>query len=81
VLRVRGRRAARTRQGRKPEGQRPPVTIQPAPPFEPDLDAICWIEDPYHGPSRPRRLTCWLVFWRPCPHRLAYDRAVGQAGL
>jgi hypothetical protein len=49
-----------------------PVT---PPPYKPDLDAISWIEDPCHGPSRPRRLTCWLIFWRPCPHRLAYDRA------
>jgi hypothetical protein len=39
------------------------------PPYEPVLDAIRWIEDYAHGPSRPRRLTCWLIFWRPCPHQ------------
>ena len=45
------------------------MTPPAPPPYEPDLDAIRWIEDPAHGPSRPRRLTCWLIFWRPCPHR------------
>lgn len=39
------------------------------PPFDPVLDAVRWIEDPWHGPSRPRRWSCWLVFWRRCPHR------------
>lgn len=41
------------------------------PPFRPDLDVIRWIEDPCHGPSRPRTLACWIAFfrWRPCPHQ------------
>jgi hypothetical protein len=35
------------------------------PPFKPDLDAIRWLEDPCHGPSRPKTWRCWLS----CPHR------------
>jgi hypothetical protein len=55
---------------RSPEGN-PPAP----PPYEPDLDVLCWIEDPWHGPSRPRRLTCSLIFWRKCPHRLLAEGA------
>jgi hypothetical protein len=43
------------------------------PPYDPDLDAIRWIEDPWHGPSRPKMWRCWLLFWRKCPHRLAAE--------
>jgi hypothetical protein len=46
-----------------------PMTVHQPPPYEPELDVIRWIEDFDHGPSRPRRLTCWLIFWRPCPHQ------------
>lgn len=45
------------------------MTPEAPPPYEPVLDAIRWIEDYAHGPSRPRRLTCSLIFWRPCPHQ------------
>lgn len=40
---------------------------RPDPPsYAPDLDAIRWIEDPWHGPSRPKTWKCRLWF---CPHR------------
>lgn len=39
------------------------------PPYAPRRDAIAWIEDPGHGPSRPKTWRCRLVFWRRCPHR------------
>ena len=39
------------------------------PPCKPDLDLIGWMEDPGHGPSRPRTWRCTLTFWRPCEHR------------
>ena len=39
------------------------------PPCKPDLDVIGWMEDPGHGPSRPRAWRCTLTFWRPCEHR------------
>ena len=35
------------------------------PPYKPNLDAIGWIEDPDHGPSRPRT---WRCLWA-CPHK------------
>jgi hypothetical protein len=40
------------------------------PPYDPDLDAICYIEDPHHDPSRPRSWRCtWLqLTGRKCPH-------------
>jgi hypothetical protein len=50
------------------------------PPFDPFLDAIRWVEDPRHGPSRPKRMSCWLFFWRPCPHRVAVDQAAAVVG-
>jgi hypothetical protein len=39
----------------------------PPPPYAPDLDLISWIEDPDHGPSRPRSWRCWFN----CPHKRA----------
>ena len=36
------------------------------PPFAPVADAIRWLEDSYHGPSRPRTWRCVLG---RCPHR------------
>lgn len=41
----------------------------PPPPYSPDLEMICYIEDPWHGPSQPRTWRCWAIFWRKCPHR------------
>lgn len=51
------------------------------PPYQPELDAISWIEDPGHGPSRPKSWRCWVIFWRPCTHRmLTAAVAAGRAG-
>lgn len=46
-----------------------PVTPPDPPPYEPVPGAIRWGEDPWHSPSRPRRLSCRLIFWRPCIHQ------------
>lgn len=35
------------------------------PPPAPELDAIRWMEDYAHGPSRPRTWRCWFR----CPHK------------
>jgi hypothetical protein len=50
----------------KRDHMKPPMP----PPYDPDLDAICYIEDPHHGPSRPRSWRCtWLqLTGRKCPH-------------
>ena len=43
--------------------------LNPAPPpYEPDLDAIRYIEDPWHGPSRRKTWRCWIPF-RKCEHQ------------
>jgi hypothetical protein len=38
--------------------------------YQPCLDAICWIEDYAHGPTRLKRLNCWVshLFLKPCEH-------------
>lgn len=53
---------------RLPDGFTPPsAALAPPepPPYAPNLDAIRWIEDPDHGPSRPR---AWRCLFR-CPHK------------